>query len=237
MADAESAFEFEFAGRAAYLPGPDALVLSDLHIGRDAVSNVEIPLGERRDLTERLDALLDRFSPGTVAFAGDVLHAFDRLPEGTPETFAALETLVSERDAELVVVRGNHDAHLDALTDPVGEHRLSDGTVVCHGHEVPEADAPRYAIGHDHPVIVIEGRRHPCALLGRGAYRGADVLMLPSFTRLAPGVAINGMRTRDFASPLVGAGSGIDGFRPFVHDPDRDETLEFPPLGEFRRFL
>ena len=233
MADAD----LRFAGRAAFLPAADALVLADLHVGRDATSNVRVPLGERRDLRERLAALVDRFDPGSVVFAGDVLHAFSYLPDGARETFADLETVVADASADLVVVRGNHDTHLDDLTESADEHRLGDGTVVCHGHEAPEVEAPRYVIGHDHPALVIEGKKRPCALHGSGAYRGADVLMLPAFSRLAAGTAINGMRTRDFASPLIREGTGIDGFRPLVHDPDRDETLTFPPLGEFRRLL
>ena len=234
---AEGGFEFEFVGRAAYLPVSDALVLADLHAGRDATSNVTVPLGERADLLDRLAALLDRFSPGTVVLAGDVLHAFTHLPEDAAGTVADLESLVSDRGSDPVFVRGNHDGHLDSLGDAVDEHRLADGTVVCHGHEAPEFDAPRYVVGHDHPAIVIEGRKHPCALYGPGAYRGADVLMLPAFTRLAAGVTINRMRSRDFASPLIREGAGIDGFRPLVHDENTGETLEFPPLGEFRRLL
>lgn len=234
---ADGGGDVEFAARAAYLSSPDALVLADLHAGRDRTSNVTVPLGERRDLRERLAALLDRFSPGTVVFAGDVLHAFSHLPDEAAETVADLGALVAARGADLVHVRGNHDTRLDAVAEPVDEHRLADGTVVCHGHEAPGADAPRYVVGHDHPAIVIEGRKRPCALYGPGTYRGADVLVLPAFTRLAAGVTVNRMRTRDFDSPLVREGTGIDGFRPLVYDPDADETLEFPPLGEFRRLL
>jgi metallophosphoesterase superfamily enzyme len=58
--------------------------------------------------------------------------------------------------------------------------------------------------------------------------------MLPSFTRLAAGVEVNGMRAADFQSPLV---RNADAFRPVVRDEDADETLRFPPLGQFRRLL
>jgi hypothetical protein len=42
------------------------------------------------------------------------------------------------------------------------------------------------------------------------------------------------MRTADFDSPLV---TDADAFRPFVWDADAQETLRFPPLGEFRDLL
>ncbi|WP_458206210.1 metallophosphoesterase [Haladaptatus sp. NG-SE-30] len=224
----------EFADRAAYLPGADALVLADLHIGKDATSSVELPLGERRDLTSRIATLLDRFAPSEVVLAGDVLHAFDRIPNDVPDTLADLRTLADEAGTEFVAVRGNHDSMLDELTDTCDEHRLADDTLVCHGHAEPETDAPHYVVGHDHPAIEIEGKRRPCYLWGPETYCDADVLVLPAFTRLASGTVINGMRGRDFQSPLV---ASADPLRPIVRDDEANETYRFPPLGQFRKML
>ena len=223
-----------FRDRAVYLPAADALVLSDLHVGRDAVSNVELPLGERADLTGRLDALLDAFSPAEVVFAGDVLQAFDHVPDGVEETLAALRRQVADADADLTVVRGNHDSQLGTLVDYREEYRLDDDTLVCHGHERPEGTAPRYVVGHDHPAIEIEGKKRPCYLWGPDADGDGDVLVLPAFTRLARGVVINGLSGSDFASPLV---TRANDFRPVVRDEDADETFRFPSLGEFRGLL
>lgn len=228
MADAE------FADRAVFLPTADALVLSDLHIGRDATSNVSLSLGERADLTTRVSDLLDRFSPRDIVLAGDVLHAFDRVPEEAEETFADLRALADEAGAALVVVRGNHDTRIDELAEAQDDYRLADDTLVCHGHEEPESDAPRYVVGHDHPAIEIEGKRRPCYLWGDETYRGSDVLVLPAFTRLASGVVINDLRGSDFQSPLVTRTSPL---RPVVRDEDADETYRFPPLAEFRKLL
>ncbi|UPW02320.1 metallophosphoesterase [Halorussus gelatinilyticus] len=236
----------QFRDRAVYLPNEDALVVADLHVGRDAASAVELPLGERADLTDRLAGLLAAFSPATVVVAGDLLHAFDRIPEGVAETVVALRETVADAGAELVVVRGNHDSMLDSLrgdesdaaldsesVSTPDEYRVGDALVV-HGHAAPDESAARYVVGHDHPAIEIEGTRHPCLLYGPGAYRGGDVLMVPAFNRLAPGATVNGMSARDFQSPLV---TDADALRPVVWDSDGDEVLSFPPLGEFRRML
>ncbi|WP_231184031.1 metallophosphoesterase [Haladaptatus sp. DYF46] len=226
--------DVEFADRAAYLPSADALVLADLHIGRDATSNVSFPLGERHDLTARLSTLTDRFSPTEIVLAGDVLHAFDRLPEEVHDTFADLEALAGDAGATLVVVRGNHDTRVDELTDTHAEYPLADDTVVCHGHEEPEGSAPRYVIGHDHPAIEIEGKRRPCYLHGPNAYRDSDLLVLPAFSRFASGMVVNDLRGSGFQSPLV---TGTDPLCPIVRDEETDETYRFPPLAEFRRLL
>lgn len=225
---------FSVRDRAVYLPGADALVLADLHLGRSRTANVELPLPEREAIQSRLVDLLETFEPGTVVLAGDVCHSFSTIPKGVAGTFEDICNRIEDAGAAFVVVRGNHDVMLDSLADPVSETRLRDGTVVHHGHEPPDADAKRYVVGHDHPAIKIEGVRHPCFLWGVETYRGGDVLVLPAFTELAAGRVINETRGRDMQSPLL---SELDEFRPVVREETDGETLVFPPLGAFRGFL
>jgi putative SbcD/Mre11-related phosphoesterase len=223
---------FSVRDRAAYLPEAETLVLADLHLGRARTSDVELPLPEREAIQSRVGELLDVFAPGRVVLAGDICHAFSTLPAGVTGTFQELRERIENREAGLVAVRGNHDAMLDSLADPVHAERLPDGTVVCHGHEPPGETAERYVVGHDHPAIEIEGVRHPCFLWGESVYRGGDVLALPAFTELAAGTPINGMRGADLQSPLL---SDLGAFRPVVHEGE--ETLLFPPLDSLREFL
>lgn len=228
----------QFRDRAVYLPDERALVVADLHVGRDAASAYELPLGEREDLAARLADLLSIFDPAEVVVAGDLLHAFDRVPEGVEETLGTLRETVADAGTELVVVRGNHDSMLASLLESpdvtVRDEHLVGDTLVHHGHEEPESVAARYVVGHDHPAIEIEGTRHPCLLYGPDTFRGGDVLVLPAFNRLAPGTTVNGMRTADFQTPLV---TDADALRPMVWDDESAEVLSFPPLGKFRRLL
>lgn len=225
-----------FRDRACHLPAADAVVVADLHVGRAAASRVAYPLGERDDLRERLVDALDRFDPATAVLAGDLLHRFGAASDRTAAGVRALADACRDAGARPVAVAGNHDAALDDAWDGDvhDEYRLDDGTVVCHGHEEPTTDAPRYVIGHDHPTIRIEGRRRPCLLYGEGIYRDRDLLVLPAFTALAPGVVVNRMDAAAFDSPLV---RDADALRPAVHDPGTGETLAFPPLGRFRELL
>lgn len=223
-------------GRGVLVPDADAVVVADLHIGRGVTSNVTLPVGERADLCDRIEDLLGTFSPSTVVLAGDVLHAFGHVPDRARATLRAVETVVREAGAHPVAVAGNHDRRLGAVwTAPVhDEYRLSDGTLVCHGHEEPSVRADRYVVGHDHPAIEIEAQRRPCLLYGPGAYRGGDLVVLPAFSRLAPGVAVNGLGAAGFQSPLV---TDADVLRPVVYDEAAGEPIAFPPLGEFRDLL
>ena len=230
-----------FGERAAFFPAHDALVVADLHVGRGEASAVTFPVGEREDLLARIDALCARFDPERVVIAGDVVHTFSAVSDRSRETLAALREACDASGAALELVAGNHDTALaNAWDGPLREAVvLDDGadaprTVVCHGHEPTSVAADRYVIGHVHPTIDIEGDRRPCFLRGDGVYRDADLLALPAFTRLAPGVAVNEMRTDAFNSPLV---TDADRLAPVVFDPDGGEPLRFPPLGAFRELL
>jgi len=232
-----------FHDRAVFLPSESTLVLSDLHLGRAAASDVQSNLGEHEALTGRVRSLLERFDPATMVVAGDLLHSFSSVPRGVTETLQTVERSARESDTRMVVTPGNHDGMLAGLWDGPTEsaYRVGDW-VVCHGHEEPELAGERYLVGHDHPTLEVEGQRHPCYLYGEGVYRGADLLMLPAFTRTAAGVVVNRMRAAEFQSPLV---TDADALRPLVCDGDGtghgetggDATLTFPPLGEFRRLL
>ena len=229
--------DIAFDRRVAYVEPADALVLADVHLGRDRTSDVQAPLGEREDVVDRLSVALDRFAPGEVVVAGDLLHSFGSVPESVADAVVAFGDAAADAGARLVVTPGNHDAMLGAAFDgpTPDEHRLADGTVVCHGHERPTADADRYVLGHDHPAITIEGRRHPCFLYGEGVFDGSDVLVLPAFSRLARGCLVNGMRGSDALSPVLS--DGLRDYRPVVYDDGAGESLAFPPLGDLREHL
>jgi putative SbcD/Mre11-related phosphoesterase len=223
--------EATYDDRALYFGA--TLVVADLHVGRGTGGELEFPVGSGTDMVERFRALVGRHDPETAVLAGDLLHSFRTVPRTVEDTVAGVRSACG--DADIVVTPGNHDTMLDSVWDgpTEREHRVGD-TVVLHGHEAPESDADRYVVGHDHPTIEIEGRRRPCYLVGSGQYRGADVVMVPSFNKLNAGVVVNEMRAGDFQSPLV---TDVDRLAPVVWDDSAREAREFPPLGEFRQML
>ena len=213
----------------------DVLVVADLHVGRGAAGGFELPVGDGADLLDRFGDLLETTDVATAVVAGDLLHSFRTIPRTVEETLAGLRDRARSAGTELVVTPGNHDTMLDAVWDgrTTAAYRTGE-TVICHGHEPPTADAELYVVGHDHPTLAVEGRRRPCALVGRGVYDGADVVMLPAFNRLLRGVKVNRMRAADFQSPLV---TDADAFAPVAWDDARAEPVVFPTLGEFRHRL
>ncbi len=75
-----SRYRFPPLERAAYVPAADTLLLADLHLGRAETSRVEAPIDDGSDAQNRLASLLAQTEPDTVVVAGDLLHAFDRVP-------------------------------------------------------------------------------------------------------------------------------------------------------------
>lgn len=229
--------DFEVRDRAVYLPATETLVCADLHVGRDATSDIEFRIGEHEDITDRFEALLETYGPSEVVVAGDLLHSFDRVPTGASATVRTLSGLASEYGVDLLVTPGNHDTMLTELWDHsiAAEHRLDESAVlVTHGHVPPERDAEWFVIGHDHPTIEIEGTRRPCYLYGPDQYEGTAVLMVPSFSKLPAGIAVNELRASAFQSPLI---TDTGSLRPIIYDGESDKTHEFPPLDELRQFL
>ncbi|WP_338741891.1 metallophosphoesterase [Haloplanus salilacus] len=222
------------AGRAAYLPAAEAVVVADLHAGRAAASNVGLLLDERAGLRDRLGRVVEATDPETVVFAGDLLHRFGDPTPRAVGTIRSLAGLVRAAGARPIAVAGNHDGGLAAAwPGPVHDaYRLGDGTVVCHGHDSPEMAGGRYVCGHLHPALTAAGRKRDCFLAGDGQVRGRPVLVLPAFSTFARGLRIE--RRERIDSPLV---TDLDTLRPGVVDDDAGETLWFPPLGESRRHL
>jgi hypothetical protein len=226
--------DLEVLDRAVYLEAADTLVVADLHLGRAQTAAVDLPLGEGADVRGRLDTLLDAVEPATVVLAGDVLHSFDHVPTGVSKTLRNVRHRVEDAGATLVVLQGNHDTMLPTLLDaPLqSSYRATEGTLVFHGHHEPTETADRYVVGHEHPAIEIEGQRYPCVLQCADQYDGATVVVVPAFTRLAKGTLVNRLDASETNTPLL---TDLRRCRPIVRLDD--ESLAFPPLGEFERLL
>lgn len=231
--------EFQFAtrDRAAYLPGANAVVIADLHLGRSRSPRVRTAIDEAVDFPGRIARLLSHFGADRLIVAGDLLDDFDTVPPGVPDRFAELRRAVADAGAELTVLRGNHDTMLGSLyEDGIDDVATLGETVVCHGDEIPDERGTGYVIGHEHPAIRIEGVRHPCFLHGVDVYADADVLVLPPFSPLVRGTLFNTRDGSQCVSPLVRA-TPIERYRPLVPETDAGEPLTFPPLGTLREFL
>lgn len=178
--------------RALYLPAHGALVVADLHWGKDATfraARIPVPTGTTASDLTRLTAVLARTGATSLVILGDLLHA----RAGRNDALFAEILAWRTRHAALriTLVRGNHDTRAGdppaSLGIDVVDAPWMLGSLVCH-HE-PTGDPAGYVLsGHLHPSVTIGGR---------GGYRdrlccfvfGGEAAILPAFTEFTGGGA------------------------------------------------
>ncbi len=150
-------------------------IVADLHLGL-----VRFHDGA---LLEKLAELADRFD--TIVVAGDVRHLGRPFP---------IEKLFRAVSCELVLVRGNHDAGIDA--EKVFLHGKY---AIFHGHTLPKEamEAKHWIIGHAHPSVYISdgigGFKERVFMRGEVNAGGERkrVTVLPAFNDLCASTAVN----------------------------------------------
>lgn len=187
--------------RALYWPARRTLAVADLHWGKPETFQafgLPIPSGVLADDLARLGAAVAATGAERLLLLGDLIHGRHGLTDRVIEEGAIW---LAECPAQVLLVEGNHDAHVDALPSdwalPVLPE-LHDGPF-CFRHE-PESHPERFVwAGHVHPVAVLRGRRRrgslrlPCFHIE--AHRG----ILPAFSAFTGGGRLEAGQARRFA--------------------------------------
>lgn len=168
--------------RAIYWKREDALILSDIHIGKAAhFRRHGIPMPDailQKDLA-RLKSLMDYFKVNRLLVVGDLFHAESNIDM---ETFK--NWLAQFEDVKLILIKGNHDRLSKALIDDFNIHTetallIEPFTFI---HEYSEERKEAFIIsGHTHPGVLLRGKgrqriKLPCYQITN------DGLILPAFS-------------------------------------------------------
>ena len=172
------------AQKALSWPRERTLFIADAHFGKAAAfraAAIPMPPGSTSNALSRLDDCLRVTQATRIVFLGDFLHSRGARANETFARFAEWR----ERNAalEIVLVRGNHDAHAGDPPDEWNIRCIDEGETIgpfCLAHH-PEPDLRGYVLaGHIHPAVRLTGRandsvRLPCFWFGR------YVCVLPAF--------------------------------------------------------
>lgn len=179
--------------KVIFAPLHRALFVADVHLGKAATFRslgVPVPSGTTQENLERLSAAISEFQPKALYFLGDLLHA---KAAHNPDLLGKLqEWRIQHSSIEMTLIRGNHDSKAgdppaDMNIRVVEEPYMVGGFALCHH---PQAVPGALALaGHEHPVVVLNGRgrnraRLPCF------YLKPDQLILPSFGEFTGGFAV-----------------------------------------------
>ena len=180
--------------KALYLPDEEALLVSDVHLGKAETFQsfgIPIPNQMNEENLDRLRSLCQQTNPKKLFILGDLFHSRQSL---VPEVLIAWDSFLKEIEAETTLIVGNHDRRLisalpplamDCLVDavPVGSFLLSHEPEVLH-------DSVLNICGHIHPVVGLRSRtdslRLPCFFVEYAQRR----LTLPSFGEFTGGYEV-----------------------------------------------
>jgi DNA ligase-associated metallophosphoesterase len=172
-----------YADRALYWIGTGALIIADLHLGKEDVfraSGIAVPAGETQRDLQRLARLLTATQARSLLILGDFLHG--------PRTERAESLWAEFRDTHMNVhigvIPGNHDRRLTAESlrlDVLSGELVAEPFLLRHSP--PAADVPLYVIcGHIHPMLRIPGvGRHPLF------WMRPNCIVLPAFSGFTGG--------------------------------------------------
>ena len=177
--------------RAVWWPARSAVLVADLHWGKDETfrqRGVPLPSGQLGEELARLNQIIEKTGSKTLYVLGDLIHGRLGITPGVEARIARWRRGV---DIEFVLIRGNHDRHMpelppswhiDSCPEPlrVGEFALAH-------HPEPVSDGFAWA-GHLHPTVGLESRadhlRLPCFHLQK------SLGVLPAFTAFSAGPRI-----------------------------------------------
>lgn len=156
--------------KAAYISQLDALLVSDVHLGKSETFQhfgIPVPNQVNTATLERLRQACDRTQAQQLFILGDLFHAKAGLVDEVIDSWLKF-LAITQVDAHLIL--GNHDRHLTEC--------LSQLSLTCHPHPL---ELMPWILSHEpFPLtkgINICGHIHPCVRLSGGG----DRLRLPCF--------------------------------------------------------
>lgn len=171
------------AERAVLWPTRGALMLSDVHFGKSATfraHGIPVPEGESQTDLDRITQLIKRYEVDRLAIIGDFYHSGIALNPALHDSLASFRDAL---DAEIILVRGNHDQSRHELLPMIDRLDWPPFELV---HDPADADPEKPTIaGHLHPLCRIgkggRASRLPCFL------RTDNLLVLPAFGTFTAG--------------------------------------------------
>ncbi|MGB1032626.1 MAG: ligase-associated DNA damage response endonuclease PdeM, partial [Flavobacteriales bacterium] len=167
--------------KAMFWKEQEALVLSDLHLGKSAhfrKNGIAIPKRANEEILWTLSNLILKHKPKQVLIIGDLFHS-----DINNEWAEFVDFRMNVKEVKFHLILGNHDTFdLELLSEAnieVSESYTLDGITFVHDPE----DAPQtgYTIsGHIHPAVRMKGKGKQSVRLACFCF-GQLLGLLPSF--------------------------------------------------------
>ena len=152
-------YSFHFvAPGGLYWPAEKALLIADLHLGKDATfraAGIGVPRGSTRATLGSVSRMIEATLPETLYILGDLCHARSSLSAETKACFEQFRDRHASID--MVLSDGNHDRSVGRLPEQWGlrrvggSHRVA-GVGLTHVPSGCPSDCDLLVAGHVHPA-------------------------------------------------------------------------------------
>lgn len=169
--------------KAIYRQKENAIILSDLHLGKAAhfrKHGIAIPTQVSSTDLETLGVIINKYQPEKVIIVGDLIHAGSNSEVDNFKAFTARFNAI-----KFILVKGNHDKHNDDFFKGIGinEIHLTYQSGNIHFVHNPQIIDNSFTIcGHIHPGIILPTPTNkylklPCFVVSERQ------LILPAFSK------------------------------------------------------
>ncbi len=181
--------------KALYLPDEEALLVSDVHLGKaETFQALGMPISSQmnEENLDRLRQICAQIKPQKLFILGDLFHSRKSLAS---EVLISWDIFLKEIDAEVCLIVGNHDRRLVSALPPLAMDCQVDAValgsfLLSHEPEINHRAALNIC-GHIHPVVRLrsptDSLRLPCFFVEHDQRR----LTLPSFGEFTGGHEVN----------------------------------------------
>ena len=180
-----------------YLRDISAVVVSDLHLGFEEEMNLHglfLPKMQLKHVEEKIDKMMERYSPETIIINGDFKQEFSRnLSQEWDDILYFIEKYSSL--ANLKFIRGNHDNYLITILERKGidlyEYYESDRYYIYHGDR--DLGLKKITmLGHEHPSLVLRDSIGGIVRMNCFAYSESEhVAITPSLSFYSTGTDVS----------------------------------------------
>jgi len=198
---------------AIYLPELDLIVLSDLHLGLEASMTSQgnyVPTFNLEDIKEEINLLKELSGADRILVNGDLKNEYSTSYSEKKEVTEIVKFL-KDNFEDVIIIKGNHDLFLEDLLKENGVRLLDSyqekSILFVHGHEkLEDEDFDTLVIGHEHPALALKDdigvtEKEPCLLHGETSL--GELFVLPPYSKISNGSAVNNMRKSDLLSPIL----------------------------------
>lgn len=146
--------------KAVFLPEHNALLVSDLHLGKSMhfrKNGIALPAGDSEKTLSELNNLIELLDCSRLYFLGDLFHS-----EMNSEWKLLVDFIKKFSDIEFTLIRGNHDLFEDRFYVDSGlkvEEYCIIGNAIKLLHKPPGTSSTHFVLcGHLHPAVVLTGK-------------------------------------------------------------------------------